>query len=130
MLRVIAALCLGLLANAFGLLMANVILSGFSVNAVSFIWVVIVFSLIEVIAAPLMLKMSILHVPALAGGIALATTLVGLMLTTVFTDGLTIHGLSTWILATLIVWLCALLASLILPLFMFKKVRDQRKAAA
>jgi hypothetical protein len=66
--------------------------------------------------------------PALRGGVALVTTLVGLIVTTLVSSGIHITGLSTWVLATLIVWLFALFATLILPLIIFKrtleKVRD------
>ena len=72
-------------------------------------------------ADPLILKMSIRYVPALRGGIALVTTLVSLIITSWITDGLQIEGLDTWILATLIVWLFGLIASLLLPVFIFKK---------
>jgi uncharacterized protein YneF (UPF0154 family) len=36
--------------------------------------------------------------------------------------------MTTWILATLIVWLMALAAGLILPLFLFKKVMQKRES--
>jgi putative membrane protein len=76
-----------------------------------------------VIADPLLLKISIKSVPQLRGGIALVTTLVGLVITNYLSDGLTITGV-----ATLIVWLMALAAGLILPLFLFKKVMQKRES--
>lgn len=127
MIRLLAAICLRLLANAIGILLAATILNGFSITVTSIIFVVLLFTIVEVVIDPLITKISLQYVPALRGGVALVTTLVGLIITTVFTDGLQISGLSTWILATLIVWLCALLASLLLPLFLFKKALDKRK---
>jgi hypothetical protein len=61
------------------------------------------------------------------GGTALVTTLVGLVLTDILTDGLSISGVSTWILATLVVWLFSLLAAVILPLFLFKQILSDNK---
>jgi putative membrane protein len=128
MLRFLAAVVLRLLANAVGLAFAAWLLDGFSVSAAAFIGVVIVFTLIEVVLDPLILKMSLQYVPALRGGVALVTTLVGLIVTTLISDGLTINGATAWIVGTLIVWLGAVIAALILPLFVFKSVREQRKA--
>ena len=59
--------------------------------------------------------------PALRGGVALVTTFVGLVITASVSDGLSISGTTTWIMATIIVWLAALLAALILPIFLVKK---------
>ncbi len=127
MIRLLARICLQLLANAVGLLIAAAWLDGFSVDALSFIVVVIIFTLIEVVASPLILKIALTNVPSLVGGIALVTTLVGLVLTSVLTNGLHITGLSTWIYATIIIWVCSLVASLVLPLFIFKKTLANRK---
>ena len=66
------------------------------------------------------------NLPALTGGVALVTTFVGLLVTDTLSDGLNVSGISTWIMASLIVWLCALLAGVILPLFLFKKALDTR----
>ena len=128
MLRFLAAVVLRLLANAAGLLIAAAVLDGFTVTAAAFIWVVVVFTLIEVVLDPLVLKMSIQYAPVLRGGVALVTTLVGLIVVTLVSDGLQIEGLTAWVVGTLIVWLGGVLAALILPLFLFKKVRSERQA--
>lgn len=127
MLRFFAQVCLQLLANAVGLLAASLLLSNFTIDALSFVFVVILFTVIEVVAGPLILKIALTSAQVLVGGIALVTTFVGLLLTTIFSDGLHISGLSTWILATLIIWLCSMIASLILPLVIFKKTLAARK---
>jgi len=57
----------------------------------------------------------------------LATTLVGLIITAWISDGLSISGLDTWLLATLIVWLAALLAGVILPMLLVKKAVDNNR---
>lgn len=127
MIRLLARITLQLIASAVGLLLASILLDGFSITGVGFVASVAVFVVVGFILEPLVLKMAIQYVPALRGGIALVTTLVSLVLTTMFTDGLTITGLSTWVLAPLIVWLCVLLASVILPLFLFKKALGKVK---
>lgn len=128
MIRLLASIVVRLLANAFGLFMASVLLSGFSINGVAFITAVAIFTLAEVILDPLILKIALTSVPALRGGVALATTLVGLIVTDIVSSGLTISGLSTWILATLIVWLAAVIAIIILPLIVFKKTLEKAKS--
>lgn len=120
----IAALLLG---NAIGLLLAVALLSGFSIAPLSFVVVVIVFTLVQVIAEPLISKISEKNVPALKGGIALVVTFVGLLVTDLITNGLTIGGVSNLLAATLLVWLGALIAGVLLPIYVFKELREPRK---
>jgi putative membrane protein len=122
MIRLLARMALELLANAVGLLVAAWLLDGFSMTATAFVIVVLIFSALKFVLDPLILKMSIQYVPALRGGIALVTTLVSLVITSLITDGLQIEGLDTWVLATLIVWLFGVIASLLLPIFVLKNV--------
>jgi putative membrane protein len=67
-------------------------------------------------------------VPALRGGVTLVTTFVGLLITTWLSSGLKVDGATTWVLTTLIVWLAALLADVILPVFLVKKAINTSKA--
>ena len=127
MLRLLAAIALHLLANAAGLAIAAALLEGFSVDVKTFVLVVVVFTTVEFVLAPLVTKMSLQYAAALRGGVALVTTLVGLIVTTLVTDGLRIDGLSAWVVGTLIVWLGGVLAALILPLFLFKNVTSERQ---
>lgn len=118
---------LHLLANAVGLIVADALLSGFSLTITSLVVVTVIFTLVEAVAGPLLVSISIKNVPALTGGISLVTTFVGLLITNYFSDGIEISGFSTWLLASLIVWGAALLAGAILPLFLFKKTLEARK---
>ncbi len=127
MIRLLASAVLHLLANTAGLLVAAAVLPGFSINGVAFVTAVLIFTITEVVAGPLIIKIALKNLPALVGGIALVTTLVGLIITDIFSDGLTISGLSTWVLATLIVWLGALIAGLVLPLVIFKKTLNKHR---
>ena len=129
MVRFLTSVALRLLANAVGVLLAAWLLDGFSVTAAGFVWVVLFFTVVEVVLDPLVLKMAVQYVPALRGGVALVTTLVGLIVTTVVSNARTINGLTAWLVGTLIVWLGGVLAALLLPLFVFKSVREQRKRA-
>lgn len=130
MIRLLAQLALQVLSTAVGLWVASHILDGFSITLNGYIASVLFFVAISFVLEPLILKLAIKYIPALRGGIALVTTLVSLVLTAMFTDGLHISGLTTWIAASLVVWLAILLASVILPLFLFKKVLGNAKQDA
>ena len=112
-----------LLASAIGLIVAAVILDGVSLSVSGFIIAVVIFTVVEMIADPFMTKMALRHANALRGG----TSLVGLIVTTIVSDGLQISGATDWVLATLIVWLATMLAAWILPFFLLKKVVDDRQ---
>ncbi|MGY4893155.1 MAG: phage holin family protein [Candidatus Saccharimonadota bacterium] len=121
MLRFLATAVLTLLGNAIGLLAASWLIQGFELSAVGFVWSVVFFTVAQIILAPFIFKMAVDYLPALRGGVALATILVVLVLTSIFTGGLSISGVVSWILAPLVIWLVTLLAGIVLPLFLFKK---------
>lgn len=128
MLRLLASLVLAILANAVGLIVCSLLLEDFSIDGVAFVTAVLIFTAATVVLDPLITKIAITNVPALRGGVALVTTLVGLIITTLISDGIQITGITTWVLATLIVWLFALIATLILPLVVFKKTLQKTKS--
>jgi uncharacterized membrane protein YvlD (DUF360 family) len=61
------------------------------------------------------------------GGVALIATLVALIVTDLVSDGLSISGIGTWIAATVIVWIAALLAAFVLPFLGLKKYLEERR---
>ncbi len=126
MVRLIAVTLVELVANAIGLLVAKWLLPGFVITPAGFLWVIVIFTAARFILAPLIFKLSFKYVRAITGGIALVTTFVGLLVTTWLTDGLQITGFSTWVIATLVVWLFGVIAVLVLPLVIFKKALAQR----
>jgi uncharacterized membrane protein YvlD (DUF360 family) len=117
-----ARMALSLLANALALLVASVLLTGFAINGLAFVVAVCIFTASTTILEPLITKIATQNAPYLLGGIALVTTFVGLLVTTLITDGLRIMGIGTWVMATLITWLATVVGSLILPRFLFKEV--------
>jgi putative membrane protein len=127
MVRLLASLTVSLLANAIGLFVASLILDGFNITGLSFVIAVAIFTIVAVIADPLITKIAIKNIPALRGGVALVTTFVGLFITNLVSSGISISGLQTWVLATLIVWLFGLLATLALPYIVFKKTLAKSK---
>ncbi len=124
MIRMLISAAMALGANAVGLLIADLVLDDMSVEWQAFIVAVAFFTLVEVILGPLIMKMALRSAPALMGGIALVTTLLGLIITDLIFDGFSIEGFWTWIAATVIVWLGGLLAAFVLPLIFLKNRAD------
>jgi putative membrane protein len=127
MVRSLIKVALAIAGNALGLLIADVLLDRMSLSASGFIVAVLVFTVIEVIAQPLVTKLARSRAEALEGGSALVSTLVALVLTALITDGLDISGIGTWLLATIIVWIVTLLAGVILPIFFLKDADSDKR---
>ncbi len=125
MIRLLARLIISTIANAIGLIAAAIILDSFSINGLSFVVAVIIFSISTLILSPFVQKTAEQNASYLVGGIALITTLIGLMITNIFTDGISITGLNTWVFATLIVWIFSVIGSVVLPVFIFKKTLNK-----
>lgn len=121
MIRILLAVVVQLLANALGLLVAAQLLDDMTLTASAFVIAVAVFTVVNAIAQPFFTQMALSYVPALRGGVALIATLVGLVITVALTDGLSIEGATTWVAATVIVWIVSLLGVLLLPLILVKK---------
>ncbi len=126
MLRFLAQTVLTIIGNAIGLIVASWLLSDFVINGFGFATSIIFFTIAQLVLAPFVLKMAIKYLPAIRGGIALVTTFIILVLTTVFTDGLVITGVTTWVIAPLIVWACTVLAGIFLPMILFKKALSRK----
>ena len=98
-----------------------------ALDASGFLIAVLIFTGVEVLITPLIQKMALRHSSALVGGSALIATLIGLIVTDVISDGMSISGTLTWLLAAAIVWAASLVAGLILPaVFLKKKVATTR----
>ncbi|MCU9838948.1 hypothetical protein OEZ49_14315 [Ruegeria sp. WL0004] len=126
MYRTMLSIAAILAGNAIGLLLAALLLDGFSIAPLSFIFVVAIFSLIQVVAGPLINKLSEKNLPALQGGVALVVIFVGLLVTEMLTSGLVIGGVTNLLLATLLVWIGALIAGIVLPIYVFKELRENK----
>lgn len=126
MIRLLIATGIQLLANAVGLLVAAAVLDDVEVSGTAFLVAVVVFTLVYAIAQPFFTQMALSRVPALRGGVALVATLAGLVVTAALSDGLSISGLTTWLLATVIVWLISLVGVLLLPLVLVKRSLQDR----
>ena len=130
MIRFLVRAAIFLASSAIGLMVAKVTLDGMSIDATSFITVVVIFAVLQSVLAPFFAKMTARNAPALLGATGLISTFVALLIADLVSDGLTITGIDTWFFATLIVWITTMLATLLLPIILVKmgiqNARDRR----
>jgi putative membrane protein len=115
--RLLIRTLIALVANAVGLIVAAAVLSGMHMSIGSFFLDIIIFTVLTALLQPFVAA----QFRRLAIFAALIATFVALVVTDLVSDGMTIDGLSTWIAATVIVWLAALLAAFILPFLGLKR---------
>jgi len=127
MVRALIRIVLQLVGNAIGLIVAAWILDDMSLDGAAFVIAVLIFTVLAVIVQPLIQKVALKNMEALQGSSALIATFIALLLTDWISDGLTITGAATWILATIIVWLITMLAGVILPVIFLKKEVVERR---
>ncbi len=127
MIRILISTAIHLAANAIGMIVDSLVLDGFEINVVGFLLAVVIFTAVEVVAGPLIVKIALKNAQGLMGGIALVTTFVGLLVTDIVSDGVEISGVSTWIASVVIVWLAAMAAGFLVPFLLVKKGIDVRR---
>jgi putative membrane protein len=126
--RLLLGVVVHLVANAAGLLVAATLLEGMSVSGVAFVVAVGIFTVVQAVIGPMVRQAAVKNLNALVGGTALVVTFLGLLVTAVVSDGLSIDGVTTWVLATVIVWLAAMVAALLLPVLLAKRAVAERQS--
>jgi len=121
--RLLVRTLIALVANAVGLIVAAAVLSGMHMSIGSFFLDIIIFTVVAALLQPFVAA----QFRRLALIAALIAIFVALVVTDLVSDGLTIDGVSTWIAATVIVWLAALLAAFILPFLGLKRFLENRR---
>ena len=127
MIRLLVRTAVMLAANAVGLIVAAAVLDGMTLDAAGFFIAVIVFTVAFALMLPFLANMLRKGGSGALGGVALIATLVSLILTTIFTDGLSIDGVGTWIAAAVIVWVASLIAAFVLPFLGLKKFLEEKR---
>jgi uncharacterized membrane protein YvlD (DUF360 family) len=126
--RLVVRTVVALAANAVGLIVAALVLDDMSLDAGGFVVAVIIFTIVFALLQPFLLVQLRRYGAAALGAVALLATLVSLIVTDLLSDGFTIDGIGTWIVAAVIVWLAALVAAFILPFLGLKKYLAERQA--
>jgi hypothetical protein len=120
MIRFLVRAVIFLASAAIGLLVAKVTLDEMTIDASAFVGVVVIFAVLQSVLAPFIAKVTARNAPAVLGATGLISTFLALLLAEVVSEGFTITGVSTWVLATLIVWIVTMLATLLLPIILVK----------
>ena len=130
MIRLIVRTAIVLAGNAVGLIVASLVLDDFEINATGFIVALIIFTVVVALMTPFLASTFRRNQSASAalGGVSLISTFVALVITDVFSDGVEISGIGTWIAATVIVWLGSLIAVFVLPFLGLKKYLQENRA--
>jgi uncharacterized membrane protein YvlD (DUF360 family) len=118
-----------LVGNAVGLIVASLVFDGFAIDVTGFVISLVIFTVVVALMTPFLESTFRRNrsTSAALGGVALISTFVALLITDVFSDGLDISGVGTWIGATVVVWLASLLAVFILPFLGLKKYLEERR---
>lgn len=113
---------------AAGLLLCSAALSSFSVTAAALVEATLLFWLVHIVVQFLALKVLIRQPSvALAGLLALGSTIIALAIVNAIVSGMHIGGPSTYVPATLIIWACTALAD-VLGTRRIRELRFERRA--
>ncbi len=95
-----------LVGIAAGLLLSSGLLSKFSIDASAVIVATLLFWLVHIVVSLFAVRVLVRQASVgMAGLLALASTIISLIIVNAVVSGLYIHGIQTYVLATLIIWL-------------------------
>jgi hypothetical protein len=127
MIRFLVRAAIFFVSTAIGLLVAKLVLDDMSIDATAFLIVVVIVAVLQAVLAPFIARTTARNAPALLGAAGLISTFIALVIANVVVEGLTIKGVTTWILATLIVWLVTMIAAFLLPVILVKLGLEQAR---
>jgi len=106
-----------------GIVASVALLSEFSATAQAIVVSTLLFWVVNLVVNFAALRV-LIRQPAVrtAGLLALASTIVSLLIVNIFVDGLKIHGAGTYVIATVIIWIATTLAGMIGG----RKIRQRR----
>jgi len=114
MIRFLLQILSQLLLGAIGLLVIHFMLPDVEITLSGFFVALGAFTLAHVVLGPFVLFVAQRYAAPLAGGVGLVATLLALWIATLLPGGLQIHGLPSWILAPLFVWIITALGGWII----------------
>ena len=116
-----------LVGIAAGLVLSWAVLSDFHVTTTALVEATLVFWIIHIVVSFFALRVLIRQPSvALAGLLAIASTIVSLIIVSLIVSGLTIHGPATYVYATLIIWVTTALGDVV-GQRMLRARRDRRR---
>lgn len=127
MIRMLLQAAINVVMASLGLLLAQTLVDGVTLQASGFITAVLVFVLAQAVLGPFVFNMARQYASAILGGVGLISTLLALWIATLVPDGLTISGVTAWVFAPLLVWIVTALGTWILGYLVLKRWWDKRK---
>jgi len=121
MVRFLINLVIYLASAALALWVASLVLDDFNVTFEGLIIAAVIFAILQAILAPFIFNMARKYASFLLGGVGLVSTFLALWITTLVSDGLSITGVTAWVVGTLIVWLITAIGGWLLGLIFLKK---------
>jgi uncharacterized membrane protein YvlD (DUF360 family) len=119
-------LVLAIAGDAIGLIVAAIALDKMDIDGAAFVIAVLIFTVLTAVLEPVVGKFTAGQGAALQGGSAVITTFLGLLVTALISDGLSIDGAGTWVIATVLVWVITLIAGTLLPRLLLKDASPSR----
>ncbi|PWJ24462.1 superfamily IV 4 TMS phage holin [Branchiibius hedensis] len=128
MIRFLWSIAVSLVSAAIAFLVTALIVKDFHLSWGGFIVGVLVFVAAQALLSPFVFNMARKYASPVLGGVGIISTLLSLWVASLFSDGLRIDGVGTWVLSALIVWLITALGSWILLWLIAKKYVSARKS--
>lgn len=128
MVRFLINLVIYLASAVLALWVTSVLIEGFDVTFEGLIIAAAIFAVLQAILAPFIFNMARKYASFLLGGVGLVSTFIALLITSLITDGLTITGVTAWVVGTLIVWLITAIGGWLLGLIFLKKRNAERNS--
>jgi len=125
--RLVVRTIVALAANAVGLIVAAAVLDDMELDVGGFVLALVIFTIAFALLQPFLVVQLRGAGSAALGGVALLATLASLIITDLLSDGFTIDGGVTWLLAAVIVWAAAVIATFILPFLGLKRFLEERR---
>ncbi len=108
---------------ALGILLSSALLDDFSIDLTALVEASLVFWVIHVVIQIFVLRVLVRQPSvALAGLLALTSTILSLIIVNAIVSGLFVHGAATYVLATLLIWLATSVGDVI----GHRMIRDRR----
>ena len=126
--RLLISIGVYLAAAALGLLLTAALVDGVTVRARGFVVAVVVFAVVQSLLTPSVAMLARRYATWILGGFGLISTFLALLVAQSFSTGLSIRGASSWITATVLVWIVGAIASAVLPLLLVKRAVARRRA--
>lgn len=108
---------------------ASMVIDGFTVSWNGILIAAVVFTVAQALLGPVVFNLARKYASAILGGIGLVSTLVALIVATLFEGGIKIEGITAWIASTVLIWLITALITWILGYFLITKWLTERNEA-